>query len=182
MEQLLRRRIGDRVAVAIATESTDGDVHPERVDAASLRRRQIEATGATWMMIDEVHGVDVVAVDAHSPWPLAGSGDVLHAQQTTVSAAVLGPCIHSCCYEFGAGDLDRVAAGVGALPTELTGVTAWGAMALDVPRAVAVGLARRDVALDAVGRCTGCDQRFRSHRRRAEVESHALVAWFEAAS
>lgn len=232
MEQLLRRQFDGRVAVAIATDRSDGDMHPERVDAASLRRRQIAVTGSTWVMLDEVHGTDVVAVDAHPPWPLAGVGDVLLAQGpdvmlavwaadcapialfgadaashvvvhagwrglaggvvdvavdaleatgTTVAAAVLGPCIHPCCYEFGADDLDQVAAGTSASLGDVIGVTAWGATALDVPSAVAVVLDRRGIALDSVGPCTGCDQRFRSHRRRAEVQRHALVAWFEEA-
>lgn len=232
MEQLLRREFGGRVAVAITTERADGDMHPERVDAASLRQRQIAVTGSTWVMLDEVHGTTVVAVDAHPPWPLAGTGDVLLARQhdatlavwaadcaplalfgadgtslvvahagwrgladgvldvaadalastgTTVAAAVLGPCIHACCYEFSSGDLDRVAAGIGASSSDVVATTAWGTTALDVPRAVAAGLARRGIALDSVGPCTGCDQRFRSHRRRNELERHALVAWFEEA-
>ncbi len=234
MEQLLRCQFGGRVAVAIATERDDGDVHPERVDAALLRQRQLALTGSIWVMLDEVHGTDVVAVDAHPtmPWPLAGNGDVLLADRsdatlavwaadcapialfgangtsrvvahagwrglaggvldvavdalestgTTVAAAVLGPCIHACCYEFGAEDLEQVAAGVGASSNDVVGVTAWGTGALDVPGAVAAGLERRGISLDNVGSCTGCDQRFRSHRRRAEPERHALVAWFEAA-
>jgi polyphenol oxidase len=51
--------------------------------------------------------------------------------------------------------------------------------ALDVPAAVRAGLARRAIELDVAGTCTGCDRRFRSHRRRAELERHALVVWFE---
>jgi polyphenol oxidase len=232
MQQLLRRRIAGRVAVAAVTECADGDVNPERVDGATLRQRQYALTAAPWVMLDEVHGVDVVTVDALStvPWPMAATGDVLLADRsdevlavwvadcaplalfgengtsrvvahggwrgladgivdvavdavestgTKVAAAVLGPCIHACCYEFGAPDLDRVAQGVGAPAGAVTASTTWGTRALDVPAAVAAGLARRDVELDVVGTCTGCDRRFRSHRRRADVERHALVAWFE---
>lgn len=235
MEQLLRRHIGGRLAVAIVTERDDGDMHPETVDAAVLRQRQIALTGSPWVMLDEVHGTDVVTIDAHSAmrWPLAGTGDVLVSERsdatlavwaadcapialfgenatswvvahagwrglaggvldvavdaleatgTTVAAAVLGPCIHACCYEFGARDLDRVASGVRAGSSDVAGVTAWGTVALDVPAAVAAGLAHRGVTLDVVGPCTGCDQRFRSHRRRGELERHALVAWFDEAS
>ncbi len=183
-------------------------------------------------MLDEVHGVDVVAVDslASVAWPLAGTGDVLVAAQssetlavwvadcaplalfgadgttrvvahggwrgladgvidvavdalestgTQVAAAVLGPCIHPCCYEFGGADLERVARGVGASPSDVTGSTSWGTRALDVPAAVTAGLARRGIEVDVAGTCTGCDRRFRSHRRRAELERHALVVWFE---
>jgi copper oxidase (laccase) domain-containing protein len=98
-----------------------------------------------------------------------------------VAVAVLGPCIHACCYEFGADDLERVAAGVGVDTDAVVGTTAWGSRALDVPAAVRAGLARRGVRLDAIGSCTGCDDRFHSHRRRAESGRHALVSWFESA-
>jgi copper oxidase (laccase) domain-containing protein len=233
MHELLRRDIAGSVAVAVVTERADGDVHPERVDVETLRRRQIALTGMPWVMLDEVHGVELVAVDASSvpSWPLAGTGDVLLADRsreplavwvadcaplalfgangtslvvahggwrgladgvvdvavravestgTHVAAAVLGPCIHACCYEFGEVDLERVASGVGATARAVTSTTSWGARALDVPAAVDAALARHDIELDVVGTCTGCDLRFRSHRRRADLERHALVAWFEA--
>jgi copper oxidase (laccase) domain-containing protein len=232
MQELLRRDIGNRVAVAVATECSDGDVHPESVDRETLWQRQHAVAGTRWVMLDEVHGTDVVALDSLRTvtWPLAGTGDVLVAARsnealavwvadcapvalfgangrsrvvahggwrgladgvidaavdalestgTQTAAAVLGPCIHPCCYEFGATDLDRVAGGVGAPAPEVSGSTAWGTLALDVPAAVAAGLRRRGVGLDAIGACTGCDARFRSHRRRRERERHALVAWFE---
>lgn len=232
MLEFFRREIDGRVAVVVVTECSDGDVHPELVDADTLSRRQLAATGRRWVMLDEVHGVDVVAIDslATVSWPIVGTGDVLVADRsdatlavwvadcapvalfgangtsravvhagwrglaagvidvaidavettgTEVVAAVLGPCIHPCCYEFGAAELDRVAAGVGRSAPELSGSTQWGTRSLDVPAAVAAGLARRGVGLDAVGPCTGCDRRFRSHRRRVDPERHALVAWFE---
>lgn len=232
MEELLRLEMGGRVAVAVVTERSDGDVHPERVDGGLLRRRQVELTGAPWLMLDEVHGIEVVDADQvrGAAWPLAGTGDVIVADRaaeqlaiwaadcapialfgvngtsrvvahggwrglaggvvdaavgamestgTDIGAAVLGPCIHPCCYEFDDVDLGQVARGVGVLPSVVSATTSWGTGALDVPAAVAAGLARRGVALDVVGACTGCDDRFRSHRRRAEPERHALVAWFE---
>ncbi len=232
MQELLRRDIGGRIAVAAVTECSDGDVHPEIVDADTLLRRQLTLTGNRWVMLDEVHGVDVVTVDslASVAWPLAGTGDVLVAEGSTetlavwvadcaplalfgangtsrvvahagwrgladgvidvavdalestgtqVAGAVLGPCIHPCCYEFGDADLEQVARGVGASPSDVTGSTSWGTRALDVPAAVMAGLAGRDIEIDVAGTCTGCDRRFRSHRRRGELERHALVAWFE---
>ncbi len=235
MHELMRREITGRTAVAVVTERSDGDVHPERVSAEALRRRQVELTGTPWVMVDEVHGTSVVVVDdLRSGWsPLAAVGDVLLAERsaapiavwaadcapvalfgvngtsrvvahagwrglaggvldvavdalestgTTVAAAVLGPCLHGCCNEFGLDDLDRVAAGVGAERSDVASITAWGTHGLDVPAAVAAGLARRGVALDGPSACTGCDRRFRSHRCRTEPERHALVAWFEETS
>jgi copper oxidase (laccase) domain-containing protein len=233
MQELLRRDIDGRTAVAAVTESSDGDVHPEIVDTDTLWQRQHALTGTRWVMLDEVHGVDVVTVDSLDDvtWPLAGTGDVLVADQssetlaiwvadcaplalfgvngstrvvahagwrglangvidvavdaiestgTQVAAAVLGPCIHPCCYEFGEADLEQVALGVGASASDVTASTSWGTRALDVPAAVTAGLARRNIEIDVAGTCTGCDGRFRSHRRRAELERHALVVWFDA--
>ncbi len=75
-----------------------------------------------------------------------------------------------------------MAVGVGATVDSVIGSTAWGTPALDVPSAVEAALARRGVTLDVVGACTGCEQRFRSHRRRGDIERHAMVAWYEDAS
>jgi copper oxidase (laccase) domain-containing protein len=235
MEHLLRREVAGRLAVAAVTECDDGDIRPDRVDAAVLRDRQIGLTGSSWVMLDEVHGTDIVTVNGAErwAWPIAGSGDVLVADRsdaqlavwvadcapialfgangttrvvihagwrglargvidvgvdalestgTNVAIAVLGPCIHACCYEFGAGDLQQVAAGVRGPVSDLTGATAWGTPALDVPAAVTIALERRGITLDVAGVCTGCEQRFRSHRRRGESERHAVIAWFEEAS
>ncbi len=114
-------------------------------------------------------GVLDVAVEA-----LRGSGE-------EVSAAVLGPVIHPCCYAFGRSDLARVAGGVHAPPGAITGRTREGRIALDVPAAVTAALAHAGVQLDVVGPCTGCDERWYSHRRRGDVGRHAVVAWTEAA-
>ena len=46
MHEILRREITGRTAVASVTERSDGDVHPERVRAETLRRRQVELTGS----------------------------------------------------------------------------------------------------------------------------------------
>jgi copper oxidase (laccase) domain-containing protein len=130
------------------------------------------ASGDAWVVVHGgwrglAAGVIDVAVDA------------LESSGTSVAAAVLGPCIHACCYEFGAADVDRVARGVGASASTLTRSSTWGSRSLDVPAAVAAGLSRRGVALEVVGTCTGCDVRFHSHRRRADPQRHALLAWFE---
>jgi len=121
----------------------------------------------------------------HAGWRGLAAGvidvavDALESRGTTVGAAVLGPCIHSCCYEFGAADLETVAHGVGLQRRDIVGSTAWGTLALDVPAAIAGCLARRSIVVETVGFCTGCDDRFCSYRRRASDDRHALLAWFE---
>lgn len=228
MLELLRREFGGRVVVAVATDRTDGDMHPLHVDPERLRMRQLEVTDRHWVMVDEVHGLgvhhcsdrapgggivdeaDVVVaarglgpvavwaadcapvalfdgvgtvVACHAGWRglAAGVLDVAAAEVVSPVLAVLGPCIHQCCYEFGAGDLELVADGVGADRNGIGGVTADGRAALDLPAAVRSGLARHGIELAVTGPCTGCDDRWFSHRVRADVGRHAVVAWSESA-
>lgn len=81
MDELLRRQIAGRTLVVGATDRADGDLHPVRVAADDLRRRQRELVGSTWVMLDQQHGADVfnVASVSATPWPLAAAGDVLVA-------------------------------------------------------------------------------------------------------
>jgi YfiH family protein len=211
----------------VATDRGDGDIRPDRVPSDELAVRQLAATGRKWMMVDEVHGTDVVDVTADDPWmPMAGVGDVLVTTSadldiavwtadcaplflladdgTTVGAhagwkgiaagvidvavetvrrdggrvraAVLGPAIGPCCYEFGDDDLALVAARVRARPAEIAGRTDDGLSALDVPAAVRSVLDHHGIALDVAGPCTGCDDRWFSHRVRADLGRHATVA------
>ena len=229
MLELLRQEIPGRRLVAIASDRADGDVHPMRVDAETLRARQTAVSGRAWVMLDEVHGTAVYRAairDASAGDAVAGVGDVLVGRPGTAiavwvadcapvvlfdrdgsavachagwrglaagviavavgqlaapcAAAVLGPCIHPCCYEFGATELAEVAAGLGVDVDAISGRTSAGALALDVPAAVAVALGHHGIALDVTGGCTGCDDRWYSHRR-GDPERQAVIAWSEAA-
>ena len=95
--------------------------------------------------------------------------------------AIVGPCIHAECYEFGRADLARVVAVAG---DAAAGVTAGGAGAMDLPGAVASMLRRADIELaEAIDHCTACDAaRYFSHRARAERERHVMVVWRSGAS
>jgi YfiH family protein len=89
--------------------------------------------------------------------------------------AVVGPCIRSECYEFGAGDLARLAARYGP---EVRAETRRGRAALDVPAAVLAAL--RSVGVEDVAGppiCTSCDERFFSHRARQDTGRQALLVW-----
>jgi hypothetical protein len=128
-----------------------------------------------------LRGTGVVGV-AHAGWRGLASG-VLEATVAALRAlgpgpleAVLGPCIHACCYEFGRHDLDQVLAATGGAGA---GRTAAGSPALDVPAAVAATLGRLGVPLDASpSGCTACGgDRWFSHRARAEVGRQVAVAW-----
>lgn len=94
-----------------------------------------------------------------------------------VVAAVLGPVIGPCCYEFGAADIAAVAAGVHAAPETLAATSSPGRPALDVPGAVRAALAHRRVPVGTVGGCTGCTFPGFSHRARADRSRHVVAAW-----
>lgn len=124
---------------------------------------------------------DGTLVAAHAGWCGLAAGVIDAAvsaatlQGGTVVAAALGPVIHPCCYEFGSDDLDRIEGAVEAR-------TSGGRLALDVPATISLLLARRGIALDVTGPCTGCDERWFSHRVRAEPARHAVVAWWDVIS
>lgn len=98
METLHRGHVGGRLAVVIASDTGDGDVHPERVDHATLRDRQLSMAPRPWVMVDEVHGIAVHDVTAHGitsaegrgvrPWPLAGVADVIVTSEPGVPVAI----------------------------------------------------------------------------------------------
>jgi purine-nucleoside/S-methyl-5'-thioadenosine phosphorylase / adenosine deaminase len=95
--------------------------------------------------------------------------------------AVVGPCIHACCYEFGAADLDRVAARYG---DGVRATTRWGRSALDLPAAVTSALApipNAEVMRAGPG-CTACGTPpMFSHRARGDSARQAMVVWLEGA-
>jgi polyphenol oxidase len=94
--------------------------------------------------------------------------------------AVMGPSIHPCCYEFGAADLDRVAARYG---DNVRATTRSGRPALDMPAAVGSALAAipDTEVLRAGSGCTGCGTPpMFSHRARGDTARQAMVVWLEA--
>jgi len=129
-------------------------------------------------LVSDGGGVAVV----HAGWRgladgvIEAAADALRAEAPGVLHAVLGPCVRSGCYEFGAVDLDRVA---GLLGDEVRAVTVSGTPALDLPAGVAAACARAGVAdLDDLGLCTACDGgTWFSHRARAEAGRQVLAAW-----
>ena len=87
--------------------------------------------------------------------------------------AVLGPCVHPCCYEFSSVDLDPIADRLGA---EVVSKTRAGRPALHVPRAVRAAL-RRAAVVDVtdVGVCTACSPDHFSHRRDGHTGLQAML-------
>ena len=128
----------------------------------------------------------VIAV-VHAGWRgvvtgvVAACADAMRSRGARDLKAILGPCIHAECYEFGRADLARVVAVAGG---EVAGVTAAGRCAMDLPAAVASALQRAGVELvESIDHCTACEPaRFFSHRARSERERHVMVLWRAGAS
>lgn len=122
----------------------------------------------------------IVAV-AHAGWRgLAGgvleatAGRMADLGATDVEA-VLGPCIHPCCYEFGREDLARLA---GRFGPGVEAADRQGRPALDLPAAVSAALGEAGVPLvEVIDVCTGCSPRYWSWRARRETGRQATVVW-----
>ncbi len=120
---------------------------------------------------------------AHAGWRGVAAGVLEDTAAAVVGRArgpvraVVGALIGPECYEFGAGDLDDVAARLG---DGVRAVTGDGRPALDLPAAVAAALTAAGVEeVRFLGGCTACSDRHYSHRARAEVGRQALLAWIE---
>ena len=109
---------------------------------------------------------------------LQGAVDAVRRRGARNVTALLGPCIHPCCYEFGDADLRRLADRHGEV---VVGRTSSGGPALDMRALVAAALAECDVALEDHSVCTGCaaDHYF-SHRVRADRGRQVMAVWREA--
>jgi copper oxidase (laccase) domain-containing protein len=89
--------------------------------------------------------------------------------------AMLGPCIHVECYEFGPDDLSRAADRLGL---SVAGTDRLGRPALDLPAGVRVALDRAGATL--VGDadvCTACSPDHWSWRARGDRSRQATVVW-----
>jgi YfiH family protein len=177
----LRQVHGDRVVLADVDRDDPSGVE---ADAAVTRRSDVAlaihtADCGPLALIGDDGSLGVV----HAGWRGLEAGvigrtvEALRERGAGSIDAVLGPCIHVECYEFGDDDLARLAAVLGP---EVAGETATGRPALDVVAGVRRALADAGVdALTASPTCTACDERYFSHRARGDAGRQALVAWIE---
>jgi copper oxidase (laccase) domain-containing protein len=158
-------RRGDGMVTAVAGAALGiwvGDCAPVALVAAE---GVVGAAHAGWRGLEAGLLAEVVAAMRR-----LGAGEI---------TAVLGPCLHVECNEFGPADLDRLVARFGS---EVAGTTAWETPAFDLPAGVRAALAVEGVELAPVRPpCTGCDAQYWSHRARAERERHGMAVWLEAA-
>jgi copper oxidase (laccase) domain-containing protein len=91
--------------------------------------------------------------------------------------AVLGPCVHPCCYPFSGEELDDMQARLG---TQVRATDRQGAPALDLPAGVRTVLHSSGVTLAGdADVCTGCSDRYWSWRRSHTARRQATVVWRE---
>jgi YfiH family protein len=89
--------------------------------------------------------------------------------------AVLGPCIHPCCYSFGEDELHALASRFG---DKVRSSSSEGKPALDVPAAVRSALHAAGVDLvGAANVCTGCSSEYWSWRKKSSEHRQATIVW-----
>lgn len=118
---------------------------------------------------------------AHAGWKGLRAGVVEAAVQSmrrvgaTRIEAVIGPCIHPCCYSFGEDDLAAVAARVGR---HVRSADRHGRPALDLPGGVRSALHAAGATLvGESGVCTGCSDGLWSWRASSTTRRQATVVW-----
>lgn len=106
---------------------------------------------------------------------VAGAVNALQDLGDRPLEAHLGPCIRPGCYEFDGPELAQM---VDRFGSAVRTSTSWGSPAVDLPRAAGIALAEAGVpsVVDGSG-CTACDDRWFSHRARADVGRFATRAW-----
>jgi hypothetical protein len=145
----------------------DGDAAVTDVPGAMLAVRTADCVPVV------LEGDDAVGV-VHAGWRGLAAGVVQATCDAvgTVRRAHIGPHIRPGCYEFGAADLDEVAA---ALGDGVRSTTAWGTPALDLTAGVRAALG--DIPIVDPGACTACSDVYFSWRARQETERFATIAW-----
>jgi YfiH family protein len=118
---------------------------------------------------------------AHAGWRglLAGVIEATAGAMRDLGAtrieAVLGPCIRPECYQFGAADLEVLAARFGP---SVRAECRIGGPALDLPAAVGASLGHAGVELAGdAGICTACSPAYWSWRGGEDRQRQATVVW-----
>jgi YfiH family protein len=158
-----------------AAAGTEADAAVATGRGAALAVRTADCAPVAFASPEGVLGV------AHAGWKGLRAG-VIEATVTAMRRlgatrieAVLGPCIHPCCYPFGAEDLDRLADRLGE---QVRTVDRQGAPAFDLPLAVKAALHSSGAVLAGDAQtCTGCSEGHWSWRRSGHSFRQATVAW-----
>ncbi len=177
----LRQVHGDRVVTVTDPGHHAGVEADGAVTATPGCPVAVMAADCAPVVLIAERGVGVV----HAGWRglVAGvverSADRLQEIAGPPVTSLIGPCINPAAYEFGAEDLAAVVARFGE---RVRSRTSWGTSALDVPEAVAAACERAGWPPPADRPPCTSDERWHSHRTRAEVGRQATVAWLTPAN
>lgn len=197
---LLRQVHGERVVTVDAPGAhagTDADAAVTVADDAPLVVMTADCAPVALVAGD---GDRTVVAVAHAGWRgivagvLGRTVDAMRAElasdadddaDVVTITAIVGPCIHAECYEFGADDLDTVAHALGG-DDAVRATTGDGRPALDVPAAATAALRHAgidDAHIEVIDVCTACSARTHwSHRARGDTQRQGVVAWLRSAS
>jgi YfiH family protein len=160
--------------ITVLTVTRAGEHAGAEADAAVTGTRNAKLAVRTADCVPIVLEGDAVIGVVHAGWRglAAGILPATIAAMGGAERATIGPHIRVGCYEFGAGDLDTVAA---ALGDGVRGTTTWGKPALDLTAAVRRALA--DIEVVDAGACTACTDLYYSWRDRKDTARFATIAW-----
>jgi YfiH family protein len=175
---VLRQVHGARVVTVEVPGGATGEAADAAVSKVSGAALAVLSADCAPVAMSSPEGVFAIA---HAGWRGLRAGVVEATVQAmrrlgaTRVEAVLGPCVHPCCYPFGAADLESV---VERLGSSVRSLDRAGRSALDIPAAVRVAL--HSVGASLVGdaaTCTACSSSYWSARAGAGERRQATVVW-----
>lgn len=175
---------GTRVVRVVAPGDHDGAVADAAVTTARGAVLSVWVGDCAPVVLLGTNGDGGVLGALHAGWRgaldgiVAGTVGALHDLGARDVVAVLGPCIHGCCNEFGVDLLDEFSARFGP---EVRTTTSWGTPSLHLPAVVGAACRELGVPITHVGECTRCHpDRWFSHRR-GDTGRHVVAAGLMAA-
>lgn len=175
---VLKQVHGARVVVVEGPGAACGEAADAAVSAADGTALAVLTADCAPVALASPEGVFAVA---HAGWKGLRAGVIEATVQTmrrlgaTRVDAVVGPCIHSCCYPFGEAELTQVAARFGG---HVRAEDKHGEPALDLPVGVQAALhAAGATFVGDAAICTGCREGFWSWRTDQTERRQATVVW-----
>jgi YfiH family protein len=175
---VLQQVHGARVVVVERPGGATGEAADAAVTTSSGAALAVLTADCAPVALGSPQGVLGVA---HAGWRGLRAG-VVEATVTTMRRlgatrieAVLGPCIHACCYPFGVEELDALEARLGP---QVRAVDRAGRPALDLPAGIrAVLHSSGATVVGDSGVCTGCSDQHWSWRQSKTERRQATVVW-----
>lgn len=169
---------GARVVVVERPGGANGERADAAVTAAAGAALAVMTADCAPVALGSAEGVLGIV---HAGWRGLRAGAVESGVQAmrrlgaTRIEAVLGPCIHACCYTFGERELAEVASRVG---DHVRSEDRHGQPALDLPAGVRTALHAAGATLAGEsGVCTGCSDGYWSYRADGTSRRQATLVW-----